>query len=179
MKRIGKQTNKLIVLFSVLILCACNGDEEIVWGQDMNMDAVRGFKATVTINNNVHEIVSPFMAMHTYSICDKFFCISVSIVEEIYIDVYDMPDSGTELNNYISSISYSNMNSDRRVRKYEYVSGSARVTQNDGEYLTMSFSNYKLSYIVYKYSGEEVSHDIVINGNIKFLIEQLNRHSLH
>lgn len=177
MKGIGKLTNKLIVLFSVLILCACNGDEETVWGQDMNMNAVRGFKATVTINNNVHEIVSPFMAMHTYSERDKFFTILITFSKELNIFVDKMPDNDADLNSSIKVIEY--VSGWNNINTNEIVSGSAKVIENDGKYITINFSHYKSTFLSYSYEkNEDVSQAVVIDGKIKFLIEQNNVHSL-
>lgn len=172
MKKLHSTIMMLAMMVAALSFSACNGDEEDgVWGADMNGNSVSGYMATITFDDcNVHEIVSPYMAMHTYSKSCKYFCIMPTMAKFIYIYVSEMPHLNADLNEYITEFELMEL-SFTEMGDWEHEAGSAKVIMNDGEYITISFTNYQISYTVHGIFGNEKEHKLTINGKIKFLIE--------
>lgn len=168
MKKVNSTILMLTLMVTALSLTACGGDDDEDGGGSSNA------AFSITVDGNRHEYDSDYLnwmsLMGTWE--------SYSSATFLKIDVPSLNDefrfyypSNTNPTSYFK-VGYSSFADDATeiciygTSKYKctYVSGSAKVTKNDGKNLTVRFSKYAFTW-------NDGSREIMFDGTLNFVLD--------
>ena len=185
MKKLYSTIMMLAMMVAALGLTACGGDDEDEIGDDGGGSASSTF--TIIYDDGGEQVFTYDSDIAIQSLCAGFgnlkrgdsprgsyFGMGIGTKGDFFI-IFPRQKYGEDLDPSYFSVGYSDFGADATDMERviglsgwygEHISGSAKVTKNDGKYITIDFNNYKYSVT----SGINTSRTayVTLNGSLAF-----------